>query len=229
MDFGLNDEQEMIVSTVRRFVEREIYPHEAEVERTGQVPYDVGQEIKRKVIDLGFYACNFPQDIGGAGLIPGQDFAQAGRLHLARDDGLERDHGIGAHVARGQCRAGEIDELLEGHSIAAFGRKVGPERHAGQVKQIGLRHHGLRGHRRQASQPVERRRDAGDGAGRRGELRLYERRKGPVIRRLCRAQIGHVLSDRHGIGAELGIVVVLREGRQGQAKGQAQGQGQGQG
>jgi len=68
MDFGLNDEQEMIVSTVRRFVEREIYPHEAEVERTGQVPYDVGQEIKRKVIDLGFYACNFPQDIGGAGL-----------------------------------------------------------------------------------------------------------------------------------------------------------------
>ncbi|OSQ48933.1 acyl-CoA dehydrogenase family protein [Marivita geojedonensis] len=68
MNFGLSDEQEMIVSTVREFVEREIYPHEAEVERTGEVPHDVAQEIKRKVIDLGFYACNFPEEVGGAGL-----------------------------------------------------------------------------------------------------------------------------------------------------------------
>ncbi len=68
MNFGLSDDQEMIVSTVRDFVEREIYPHEAEVERTGEVPHDVAQEIKRKVIDLGFYACNFPEEVGGAGL-----------------------------------------------------------------------------------------------------------------------------------------------------------------
>ncbi|MFK7836995.1 MAG: acyl-CoA dehydrogenase family protein [Sulfitobacter sp.] len=68
MHFGLSDEQEMIVSTVRSFVEKEIYPHEAEVERTGQVPHALGQEIKQKVIDLGFYACNFPQEVGGAGL-----------------------------------------------------------------------------------------------------------------------------------------------------------------
>ncbi|SHH73628.1 acyl-CoA dehydrogenase family protein [Marivita hallyeonensis] len=68
MNFGLSDEQEMIVSTVRDFVEREIYPHEAEVERTGEVPMEVAQEIKRKVIDLGFYACSFPEEVGGAGL-----------------------------------------------------------------------------------------------------------------------------------------------------------------
>lgn len=68
MQFGLTEEQQMIVSTVRSFVENEIYPHEAEVERTGQVPHDLGQEIKRKVIDLGFYACNFPEEVGGAGL-----------------------------------------------------------------------------------------------------------------------------------------------------------------
>ncbi|WP_299283824.1 acyl-CoA dehydrogenase family protein [uncultured Tateyamaria sp.] len=68
MHFGLSDEQEMIVSTVRSFVEKEIYPHEAEVERTGHVPHELGQEIKRKVIDLGFYACNFPEEVGGAGL-----------------------------------------------------------------------------------------------------------------------------------------------------------------
>jgi acyl-CoA dehydrogenase len=68
MHFGLSDEQEMIVSTVRSFVENEIYPHEAEVERTGQVPHDLGEAIKAKVIELGFYACNFPEDVGGAGL-----------------------------------------------------------------------------------------------------------------------------------------------------------------
>ncbi len=68
MHFGLSEEQEMIVSTVRSFVEKEIYPHEAEVERTGRVPHGLGEEIKRKVIDLGFYACNFPVQAGGAGL-----------------------------------------------------------------------------------------------------------------------------------------------------------------
>ncbi|MEQ3707792.1 MAG: acyl-CoA dehydrogenase family protein [Tateyamaria sp.] len=68
MHFGLSDEQEMIVSTVRSFVENEIYPHEAEVERTGEVPNGLGEAIKQKVIDLGFYACNFPESVGGAGL-----------------------------------------------------------------------------------------------------------------------------------------------------------------
>ena len=68
MHFGLTDEQEMIVRAVRAFVENEIYPYEPEVERTGQVPRELGEEIKKKVIDLGFYACNFPEEVGGAGL-----------------------------------------------------------------------------------------------------------------------------------------------------------------
>lgn len=68
MQFGLSDEQEMIVSTVRSFVEKEIYPHEEEVERTGEVPREIADEIKRKTIELGFYACNFPEEVGGAGL-----------------------------------------------------------------------------------------------------------------------------------------------------------------
>lgn len=68
MHFGLSEEQEMIVATVRAFVEKEIYPHEALVERSETVPHELGQEIKRKVIELGFYACNFPEEVGGAGL-----------------------------------------------------------------------------------------------------------------------------------------------------------------
>ncbi|WP_371056038.1 acyl-CoA dehydrogenase family protein [Rhodosalinus sp. K401] len=68
MQLGLSEEQEMIVATVRSFVEREIHPHEAEVERTGVVPPELAAEIRRKVIELGFYACNFPETVGGAGL-----------------------------------------------------------------------------------------------------------------------------------------------------------------
>ncbi|MGF1501702.1 MAG: acyl-CoA dehydrogenase family protein [Paracoccaceae bacterium] len=68
MHFGLGEEQQMIVDTVRSFVEREIYPHEAEVERRGEVPRDLADEIKRKTLELGFYACNFPEEVGGAGL-----------------------------------------------------------------------------------------------------------------------------------------------------------------
>ena len=53
---------------MRDFVEREIYPHEALVERTGEVPREIAAEIKRKTVELGFYACNFPEEVGGAGL-----------------------------------------------------------------------------------------------------------------------------------------------------------------
>ena len=68
MHFALTDEQEMIVTTVRDFVEKEIYPHEDLVERTGEVPKEIAREIKQKTLDLGFYACNFPESVGGAGL-----------------------------------------------------------------------------------------------------------------------------------------------------------------
>ena len=68
MHFGLSEEQEMIVDTVRSFVENEIYPHEDIVERTGEVPAEVAEAIKQKTIDLGFYACNFPEEVGGVGL-----------------------------------------------------------------------------------------------------------------------------------------------------------------
>ena len=68
MQYGISPEQEMIVNTVRSFVEKEIYPHEELVERSGEVPNEIAQEIKQKTLDLGFYACNFPESVGCAGL-----------------------------------------------------------------------------------------------------------------------------------------------------------------
>jgi acyl-CoA dehydrogenase len=68
MNFGLTEEQDLVVTTVRGFVERELYPLESEVERTGNLPLEIGHEIRRKVIDLGFYAPNIPAEHGGGGL-----------------------------------------------------------------------------------------------------------------------------------------------------------------
>ena len=41
MDFSLNDEQQMIVKTTRDFVVNELYPHEKEVEETGELREDL--------------------------------------------------------------------------------------------------------------------------------------------------------------------------------------------
>ena len=68
MNFELSDEQKMIVDTVRSFLEKEIYPFENDVERTGEVPKDLGLEIAKKCKEIGFFAANFPESVGGAGL-----------------------------------------------------------------------------------------------------------------------------------------------------------------
>ncbi|HVH02275.1 MAG TPA: acyl-CoA dehydrogenase family protein, partial [Amaricoccus sp.] len=68
MDFALSDEQRLIVDTTRAFVEAELYPHEAEVERTGVLRREVIEAVKAKAIAAGLYAANIPEELGGAGL-----------------------------------------------------------------------------------------------------------------------------------------------------------------
>ena len=68
MNFGLTEEQRLIVDTTRAFVENELYPHEAEVERTGHLRMDLVREIQAKAIEAGLYAANMPAEVGGAGL-----------------------------------------------------------------------------------------------------------------------------------------------------------------
>ena len=110
MDFGLTTEQQMVVDTVRGFVEKELYPHEDEVERTGQVPPGLGEAIKRKVIDLGFYAPNLPVEVGGGGPRP-PDLHPAGARARARVDGAQRVLGPAVgdpHGLRGGSSASAI-------------------------------------------------------------------------------------------------------------------------
>ena len=68
MDFALSDEQRMLVDTVRAFVEKELMPHEAEVERTDRVSPELIAEIHAKAKAAGLYAANMPEELGGGGL-----------------------------------------------------------------------------------------------------------------------------------------------------------------
>lgn len=68
MNFGMTDEQRMIIDTTRAFVEAELYPHEALVERTGHLPMEIVREVQAKAITAGLYAANMPEEVGGAGL-----------------------------------------------------------------------------------------------------------------------------------------------------------------
>ena len=68
MHFALTEEQQMIVETTRSFVENELYPYEAEIERTGHLDMDVIKDVQKKAMDAGLYAANIPEEFGGAGL-----------------------------------------------------------------------------------------------------------------------------------------------------------------
>jgi acyl-CoA dehydrogenase len=68
MDFALTEEQQMIVKSTREFVEHELYPHEQEIERSGELRRELLLELKAKAIDAGLYAANMPAEVGGAGL-----------------------------------------------------------------------------------------------------------------------------------------------------------------
>ena len=46
MDFALTDEQRAIVDTVRQFVDRELVPHEDEVEQLDEVTPELASSIR---------------------------------------------------------------------------------------------------------------------------------------------------------------------------------------
>ena len=50
MDFTASEEQRLISDALGAFVERELYPHEAEVERLGAVPEALARGLMQIVI-----------------------------------------------------------------------------------------------------------------------------------------------------------------------------------
>jgi len=68
MNYTLTAEQDMILRSLRAFREQELEPFEAEVDKSGEVPEELGQRIKARALEMGFYAPNLPEEIGGGGL-----------------------------------------------------------------------------------------------------------------------------------------------------------------
>jgi acyl-CoA dehydrogenase len=58
----------MLLTTVRRFIAAELTPHEAEVDRLGYVPEELGRQIEARSKEAGLFAANLPEEVGGGGL-----------------------------------------------------------------------------------------------------------------------------------------------------------------
>jgi acyl-CoA dehydrogenase len=70
MNFEFSEEQNMLIDSARRFVEEELYPYEAEVERDNNVRPELRQQVIDRSRAIGLYAANMPEELGGGGLDP---------------------------------------------------------------------------------------------------------------------------------------------------------------
>lgn len=68
MDFALSTEQRLLIGTARAFVEKELRPHEDEIEKSGVMPDDLARTLTIKGRAAGLYAANIPEEHGGGGL-----------------------------------------------------------------------------------------------------------------------------------------------------------------
>src|SRR3989337_3979543 len=70
MDFAIPDEYRELTRNLSDFVERELRPLEAselDPERD-DVPVGLRDRVRKRSAELGFYAADFPEDLGGSGL-----------------------------------------------------------------------------------------------------------------------------------------------------------------
>jgi acyl-CoA dehydrogenase len=65
---GLTHEQQMLQESTRRFVDEEMLPHEDIVDREGHVPIELGRQIESRSKEVGLFAANLPENVGGGGL-----------------------------------------------------------------------------------------------------------------------------------------------------------------
>ena len=64
----MDHENELLINTLKSFMDAEIFPYEDEVDSKGEVPIDLGRQIEARAKDIGLFAANLPTEIGGGGL-----------------------------------------------------------------------------------------------------------------------------------------------------------------
>ena len=65
MDFNLNEQQQALQETVRKFAKKELQDIAKEIEKNDQPP---GRDLLKRFAELGFLGVNLPVEYGGAGL-----------------------------------------------------------------------------------------------------------------------------------------------------------------
>lgn len=70
MDFSIPAEYEELRRNLTEFVERELKPLEADEldPESDDIPIELIDRVRRRAAELGFYAADFPEDVGGSGL-----------------------------------------------------------------------------------------------------------------------------------------------------------------
>jgi alkylation response protein AidB-like acyl-CoA dehydrogenase len=62
MDFTFTEEQDMLRSTIKKFVDKEVRPLAEQIDREAEIP----KELIKKIAKQGFFGICFPQEYGGA-------------------------------------------------------------------------------------------------------------------------------------------------------------------
>ncbi len=110
MDFSLSFEQQAIVDSLQKFVEKELYPHENTVEELRAVPDEISEDIRQKAKDAGFFSMNMPEELGGGGL-DYQTLAEAERVLGKPSTALNLLVKRPAQILLG-CKGDQIEEYL---------------------------------------------------------------------------------------------------------------------
>jgi len=121
MNFALNDEQRMMIDTVRRFIKEELHPLEEGIEASGELPEAIAGAVHRKSKALGLYALNMPVELGGGGLSAVDRVLCEEQFGHTTDILVRRAFG-NVYEPLLECRGEQIDRWLR---PAVEGRRTG--------------------------------------------------------------------------------------------------------
>ena len=111
MDITLSHENELLLQTVRSFMQEELHPHEEMVDRLGEVPIELGRQIEKRAIEVGLYSANLPESVGGGGL----DYTS---MALIEREYGKTSHALHSWIARPtellmECKDEQIKDYLD--------------------------------------------------------------------------------------------------------------------
>jgi acyl-CoA dehydrogenase len=67
MSDQMDHENELLINTLKAFMDAEIFPYEDEVDAKGEVPIELGRQIEKRAKDIGLFSANLPTEIGSRG------------------------------------------------------------------------------------------------------------------------------------------------------------------